>query len=370
MKKWIRIAISLVGCGIGAGICLGIVSLLMAMGVNFNGFFAQWWIPVLVYLVASLFFGLLFYLIEPSLVLRFRRLIAFVDGQISKLDTKDILLSTVGLIAGLLIAFLLTNLVNLIPFPPVAITLSVLLYIFLGYLGVDVALKRKGDEQAQALMEGLTRQTSHSTQQRSTLSRAERSIPPKVLDTSVIIDGRIYDVMKTGIIEGRVLIPEFVLQELRHIADSADSLRRQKGRRGLDILARMQREFPNVSVTDKDYEDMEVDEKLMRLAMEMKGKVITNDLNLNKVATVKEVGVININQLAAALKPPVLPGEVMQVRVIERGKEHGQGLAYMEDGTMIVIDNAADSVGKSMTVSVTSVLQTAAGRMVFARKSA
>lgn len=185
----------------------------------------------------------------------------------------------------------------------------------------------------------------------------------------MIIDGRIVDVLKTGIIEGTVVVPEFVLGELQHIADSADSLKRSKGRRGLDIVAQMQRELSiPVEITDKDYEDTpEVDLKLLKLAKETGGKVLTNDFNLNKVAAVQGVPVFNINDLANAVKPVLIPGEKIKVSIIKEGKEHGQGVAYLEDGTMIVVENGRESIGSMQNVVVTSVLQTSAGRMIFAR---
>jgi len=190
-----------------------------------------------------------------------------------------------------------------------------------------------------------------------------------VLDTSVIIDGRIFDICKTGIVEGTLVIPGFVLQELRHVADSADSLKRNRGRRGLDILNKIQKELDvPVKVDERDYEDMaEVDAKLLRLAAELNGVVVTNDYNLNKVAAVQGVLVLNINELANAVKPVVLPGEEMVVTILKDGKEAGQGVAYLDDGTMIVVDGGRRYMNETVEVTVTSVLQTAAGRMIFAK---
>lgn len=192
---------------------------------------------------------------------------------------------------------------------------------------------------------------------------------PKVLDTSVIIDGRILDISRTGFLEGEMVIPAFVLDELRHIADSADAMRRSRGRRGLDVLKKLQEEAEGpVRVEDKDYEGSEeVDVKLLRLARELHGAVMTNDYNLNKVAGVAGVPVLNINELAGALRPAVLPGEEMTVHIIREGKEPGQGVAYLEDGTMVVVENGRRRVGDTLTAEVTTVLQTSAGRMIFAR---
>ncbi|MFC5468793.1 PIN/TRAM domain-containing protein [Cohnella suwonensis] len=191
----------------------------------------------------------------------------------------------------------------------------------------------------------------------------------KILDTSVIIDGRIADICKTGFIEGTLVIPEFVLEELQHIADSSDLLKRNRGRRGLDILNKIQKEL-DVRVLiyeDANEEPGEVDSKLVKLAKAMKGKVVTNDFNLNKVCELQGVSVLNINDLANAVKPVVLPGEEIVVQVIKDGKEHGQGVAYLDDGTMIVVEGGRDFIGTTMEVLVTSVLQTSAGRMIFAK---
>jgi len=189
------------------------------------------------------------------------------------------------------------------------------------------------------------------------------------LDTSVIIDGRIADICKTGFVEGPLIIPQFVLEELQHIADSSDTLKRNRGRRGLDILNKIQKELDiEVIIYDKKIDDVEeVDSKLLKLAQMLKGKIITNDFNLNKVAEVQGIEVLNVNELANAVKPIVLPGEEMVVHVIKDGKEFNQGLAYLDDGTMIVVEGGKQYIGEKIDVIVTSVLQTSAGRMIFAK---
>ena len=192
---------------------------------------------------------------------------------------------------------------------------------------------------------------------------------PKLLDTSVIIDGRIADVCETGFVEGVFYTPRFVLQELQRIADSSDPLKRNRGRRGLDILNRMQKSSVNIEMLELDApETREVDEKLLILAKKHGAKIITNDFNLNKVAEIQGVPVLNINDLANALKPAVLPGELLTIRVIKEGKEAGQGIGYLDDGTMVVVDNGKVYMGQKIEVVVTSALQTAAGRMIFAKK--
>ncbi|MHB8482117.1 MAG: TRAM domain-containing protein [Nitrospiria bacterium] len=202
------------------------------------------------------------------------------------------------------------------------------------------------------------------------ISKNEKEpLSSKILDTSVIIDGRIADLCETGFLEGAFIIPHFILNELQHIADSSDSMKRARGRRGLDVLNRIQKMAGlDIRIVDDDFPSIkEVDDKIVALAKRMNYKVITNDLNLNKVAEFQGVKVLNINELSNALKPVVLPGEVMKVFILKEGKESGQGIAYLDDGTMIVVDDARRWIGKNVEVIVTSVLQTTAGRMIFTR---
>jgi uncharacterized protein YacL len=194
----------------------------------------------------------------------------------------------------------------------------------------------------------------------------------KILDTSVIIDGRVADIVETGFLDGTLVVPQFVLKELQYVADSSDSLKRNRGRRGLDILHRMQKMAGvEVIISDLDFPQVkEVDMKLIELARTLLGRIVTNDFNLNKVAQLRGVEVLNINELTNALKPVVLPGEVMNVFILKEGKEYNQGVAYLDDGTMVVVDNARNRIGRNLDVVVTSVLQTTAGRMIFGRHSA
>jgi uncharacterized protein YacL len=191
----------------------------------------------------------------------------------------------------------------------------------------------------------------------------------KVLDTSVIIDGRIADICETGFMDGTIVIPQFVLKELQLVADSSDSMKRNRGRRGLDILQKVQKMAGvEVTISDMDFPEVrEVDLKLIELARTLQGKIVTNDFNLNKVAQLRGVEVLNINELANSLKPVVLPGEIMKVFILKEGKEYNQGVAYLDDGTMVVVDNARKMIGKTIDVVVTSVLQTTAGKMIFGR---
>jgi uncharacterized protein YacL len=191
----------------------------------------------------------------------------------------------------------------------------------------------------------------------------------RILDTSVIIDGRIADICETGFMDGTLVIPQFVLKELQLVADSSDSMKRNRGRRGLDILQKIQKMSGlEVTISDVDFPEVrEVDLKLIELARTLQGKIVTNDFNLNKVAQLRGVDVLNINELANSLKPVVLPGELMKVFILKEGKEYNQGVAYLDDGTMVVVDNARKTIGKTIDVVVTSVLQTTAGKMIFGR---
>jgi len=310
--------------------------------------------------------GALGLLVSPLFV----RLLSWVSRRPatrkSVISTSGLVVGLFGLIIGLLIALLLAPTLGQIPV--VGAYLQVLSTAIFGLAGVWVAIARKDD------LLGLLSLHSRSLD-RSALLRGRKRVPQndkvsyKILDTSVIIDGRIADICKTGFVEGVLVVPRFVLEELQHIADSSDVLKRNRGRRGLDILREMQKD-PHivVQISDQDFDDLsEVDSKLVRLAVSMDAKIITNDYNLNKVADLQGVKVLNINELANAVKPVVLPGEEMVVHVVKDGKESGQGVAYLDDGTMIVVDGGKRFLGEEVDVLVTSVLQTAAGRMIFAK---
>ena len=230
-----------------------------------------------------------------------------------------------------------------------------LVVVFLGYMGVVIG-GQKAEWFEPARIVAAFRDSSRLHQY-------------KVLDTSVIIDGRIADICETGFLEGTLVVPQFVLRELQQVADSSDSLKRNRGRRGLDILQKMQKMAGvAVQIVETDFPEIrEVDLKLIELARKLGGKIVTNDFNLNKVAQLRGVPVLNINELANSLKPVVLPGELMKVFIIKEGKEQGQGVGYLDDGTMVVVDQAKKALGRTIEVSVTSVLQTTAGKMIFCR---
>jgi len=276
-----------------------------------------------------------------------------IEKIIKKAPLKVIFGGTFGLFLGLVIAQLLGYAFSGLQNSTIRISISVILICVFGYIGLVLGGKKV--EEFKWPGWGFFAKGS------------QKKDGGKILDTSVIIDGRVADICETDFLEGPLIIPQFILQELQHIADSADSLKRARGRRGLDILNRMQKgDTVEVKVVDDDYPDIkEVDAKLIALGREMNAKIVTNDFNLNKVAQLQGVPVLNINQLANALKPMVLPGEVLHLQIMREGKEQGQGVAYLDDGTMVVVENASRHLGQKVEASVTSILQTTAGRMIF-----
>lgn len=299
--------------------------------------------------------------LAPRLMAVVVSLTRWSEGKLHRMPPQELIGGAVGLITGLIIANLFSpSLHNL---PLVGAYLPLAANIFLAYLGWSVG-KKQGIPEIFAALPRLASKDKGGSQT-ATLTGRQGNI----LDTSVIIDGRIADICHTGFLGGPIIIPGFVLEELRHIADSSDLLKRNRGRRGLDILNRLRQEPDlRVEVSERDYDDLnEVDSKLVRLAQEIRGQIITNDFNLNKVAMLQGVKVLNINDLANAVKPVVLPGEEMPVQIIKDGKETGQGVGYLEDGTMIVVEGGRKYIGQTIVVIVTSVLQTSAGRMIFGR---
>ena len=350
------------------------------------------------------------YLVSPFFANKLQKFSIWVEGQLSKMPLQDVVAGVCGLAIGLIIANLLGAAFSNIPV--VGNYIPVVFSIVFGYLGIHIVirkqkeimellgrmvkLKKKPKEAAEgseaaaqasvaalpaALANGATLPgavqpgTVAAGGQILPMAGMVQSpgygsyVPCKLLDTSVIIDGRIADICSTGFLDGKLLIPVFVLEELQHIADSADALKRVRGRRGLDILQKIRTESGlQVEIINQDFDDIsEVDSKLIRLGQQLGGKIITNDYNLNKVSELQGVPVLNINDLSNAVKPVVIPGESMTVNVVKEGKEHGQGIAYLDDGTMIVVENGRYYLGKTIQVEVTSALQTSAGRMIFAK---
>lgn len=356
INKIVRIVLTIVGIFFGVSIAAVLENLGLFKSFDLN--------IIVIYAFFGLIFGFILFLIAPKMKILGERIGNIFESELLKFQTNDILIGSIGLIIGLIIAFLISQPLYNLNIPFLGTALSAILYLFFGYLGVTIAT-RKGDELASTLIGNRINTNQKAAKQEKT---SDVSLP-KILDTSVIIDGRIADICKTGFVEGTLIIPEFVLLELQHIADSSDGLKRNRGRRGLDILNKLQNEhIIDVKIESKDFPNIsEVDTKLLKLAEHMNGVVLTNDYNLNKVAEFHGVQVLNINELANAVKPVVLPGEEMTIQVVRDGKESGQGLAYLDDGTMIVVDGGKKHIGETLNVVVTSVLQTAAGRMIFAK---
>lgn len=316
--------------------------------------------------ILGMFVGaIIFFILSYLLVNYIVNFLRWVEDTLIKLPAVDLFFGSIGLIVGLVIAYFINMPLQDISIRILSQVLPFFIMIILGYLGFQVGFRRR--EEFVNLL-----RTAKKDKRRGYDEEGEKDVSqpsPKILDTSVIIDGRIADICQTNFLEGTIVIPQFVLGELQHIADSSDALKRNRGRRGLDILNRIQKELPvKVEIYEGDFEDIaEVDSKLIKLAKVIDGIVVTNDFNLNKVCDFQGVPVLNINDLANAVKPVVLPGEELHVQVIKDGKEHNQGVAYLDDGTMIVVEEGRDYIGKTIEVVITSVLQTSAGRMIFAK---
>jgi uncharacterized protein YacL len=283
-------------------------------------------------------------------------IVAF-EWRLRVMSLKRLIGSAIGSVLGIIGAYLFALVIrNSIAPGPTQSFLQIMVMLVMAYVGLAVGAN-KGDLLNLSALGGIF----------GGEKQGKKSY--KILDTSVIIDGRIADIAETGFLDGIMVIPQFVLRELQLVADSADSLKRNRGRRGLDILQRLQKTASlQIQIVEDDFPAVrEVDMKLIELAKVYEGKIITNDFNLNKVAQLQGVAVLNINELANSLKPIVLPGEIMRVFILKEGKEYNQGVAYLDDGTMVVVDNARKMIGKTIDISVTSVLQTTAGKMIFGK---
>ena len=354
-------------------------------------------------LLGALIGGLAGFFVSPYLIDKLGNFTAFVEKQLSKMPINDVIAGAVGLAIGLILANLLGNAFSRIPI--VGNYIPIIFSLVLGYLGVKITIKKRKEltgsfDFIPHMIKDILKSREAAKNEKESEKVApepvkveekpvqEENLPVdpsskvnlikvkkqnnknyKLLDTNVIIDGRIADICKTGFLEGTLLIPVFVLEELQYIADSSDTLRRVRGRRGLDVLQKIREDDTlEVEIMNVDFEDIQgVDSKLVRLAQKVGGKIITNDFNLNKVAQLRGVEVLNINELSNAVKPVVIPGETMKVQVVKDGKEPGQGVAYLDDGTMIVIENGHRYLSRTISVEVTSALQTSAGRMIFAK---
>jgi uncharacterized protein YacL len=353
-QRIIQIALGLIGGGIGFSIGYLVRSLDIITGSFLATAGYPWYV---LHAAIALFFAVAVFLVAPWLIRVVLQMIRFFESKLQRTPMQDLIGGAFGIIVGLVIANLLGA--SLARIPIIGPYIPVAASLFFGYLGLSLGLKKR-DELGSLFSSFRVGKT------RSDSARGHY----KILDTNVIIDGRIADICKSGFLEGTLVVPRIVLEELQHIADSSDLLRRNKGRRGLDILNKMRKEMGiRIDVRDFEKQDgIEVDAMLLKIAKRLDAPVVTNDYNLNKVAELENVKVLNINELANAVKPLYLPGEeIGAVDVIRDGKEAGQGIAYLEDGTMIVIENGKRHIGQNIPVVVTSVLQTSAGRMIFAK---
>lgn len=376
IERLMRFIITLLGAGIGTGIA---ALLLPFLARRYPDFMTRAVGAFVLYGGLILLGALIFFAFSYPIYTRCMQLMTALERRWDSMPTRQCALVLGGLLGGLLVAALLTQLVLSAGASLLTISFSALMYVMLGYVGSRIGLHRYregkrfghrrhrgGDslsDEALSLTDEVLEEDGEPVPE-----VAPSAIPPKLLDTSVIIDGRILDIVKTGFLEGDIIIAQFVLAELRHIADSGDAMRRARGRRGLDVLAKLRELNTSIIIEETDYPDVdEVDVKLLRLCRDRGGVVVTNDYNLNKVAGVTGIRVLNINDLANAVKPMLMAGEEMNVQIVREGKEPGQGVAYLDDGTMIVIENGRRHVGEAVPVVVTTVLQTSAGRMIFTR---
>ncbi len=354
------------------------ISYFLGYNIHSTGLLGYSYIHWLFAIVSVLFFGWIGWVITPFLIKFLLKYSEIVASVLAKAPSADIIVSLIGVLVGLVLA----NLIGA-PFsrlPIVGPYIPIVLSIVLALTGAKVASHKSKDilglfyrsrPQGKDLpveAEEMTKEQEETVVDADALP-VELAASNKLLDTSVIIDGRISDILKTGFLEGNLVIPHFVLDELQRLSDSSDNLKRAKGRRGLDFIHELQEIFPHVViVNDMEYEMIQdVDSKLIALAKDTGSMIVTNDFNLNKVASIQGIRVLNINDLANAVKPVVIPGEEMTVYLLREGKESGQAIAYLQDGTMIVVEGGRKYIGNKIRIAVTSVLQTSAGRMIFAK---
>jgi uncharacterized protein YacL len=358
LKKLLRGIFSVIGLIIGYFIS----EILLTIPQIANSTYLSTAIAIVAFVIIICFiFGLILYIISPIIYKGISNLIEYIEKSMQKMSITEIIYGTVGAVIALILMTFIAKPISEMN-RSIGPILLILINIVAAIIGARIMIKKKED--ITALLVNIKKPAIKEKKAKEVVKGI-----PKILDTSVIIDGRIFDICETGFIEGPLVIPNFVLDELRHISDSSDSLKRNRGRRGLDILNRIQKELLiETQIVEDDFPKIaEVDAKLLKLAQKIDGKVITNDYNLNKVAEFQGVPVLNINELSNAIKPVVLPGEEMIIDIVKDGKESSQGVAYLEDGTMIVVEGGRKYIGQTTDVIVTSVLQTAAGRMIFAK---
>lgn len=371
VQRLLRVLIALVGAGVGAGAAAMVLQLITLARPAYRASVES---LASIYTGTCLVGALIFFLLSKRILNRCMDWGTRVEQHMEKMPMSQVVSSVTGLICGLIIAALLSQILNFVGTSLFTTAISAILYVVFGTMGLSVGIKRApdladmhdrfGDFRGRRAQRKSARITRDAADEEETLA-----LRPKLLDASVIIDGRVFDVARTGFLEGELVVPQFVLEELRRIASSADLQKRSRGRRGLELLEKAQQSAsPALRIDPTDWADVpDTDVKLLRLAKACGGLVVTNDYNLNKVASVSGIQVLNLNDLASALKPAVMAGEELRMLISKEGKEPGQGVGYLADGTMIVVEGGRAHLNQTVDVIVSSVLQTSAGRMIFAR---
>ena len=357
MEKLLRLLLVLLGAGIG----LAVAQLGLALyRLSYQNTDIPAWVPVAAYTAMGVLGALILLLLSGRIIRRVSSLSREMQREFDKMPVNQLLSAVIGLILGLIVAALLRHMVTFLGDGVAGAALTAILYLTLGALGYNIGKRRSREFLAMIMRLSGAREKS-KTRKHGYASR-------KYVDTSAIIDGRILEVAKTGFIEGEFVVPQYVVDEVQRVADSSDDSRRERGRRGLEILREMRDSLKQLTVDPADIEDLQdVDVKLLRQARGCGGTVITVDYNLQKAAAVSGVRSLNVNALADALRPAIVQGMEIRIRLEREGKEPGQGVAHLDDGTMIVVENGKALIGSEADVTVTSVLQTSAGRMIFAR---
>ena len=356
LERLLRILLVLMGIGIGLAVFQLVFQLFQLANPNTS---IQAWIPVAGYTGMGLLGGLIMLIFSTRILMRFTRLSSQMQRQIDKMPLNQLISAVTGLILGLIIAALLRQVIPNAGTGVAGTALSAILYVVLGWLGYSIGKRRSREF-------GMMITRLSGVREKRKITRHGYAAR-KFIDTSAVIDGRILPVLKTGFIEGEIVLPQYVIDEVRKLADSSDESTRERGRRGLDMLASLQEEnLLNISDSD-DETTTDVDVKLLRAARDCGGTVITTDYNLQKAAAVSGIRTLNVNALTEALRPAIAAGMELTVRITKEGREAGQGVAYMNDGTMIVIEDGKARIGEEADITVTAVRQTSAGRMVFAK---
>lgn len=360
VQRLLRWLVALLGAGLGAALLLGAGEVLRLVHSEWQPSFAT---LLIAYVGTAVFFGGVFYLLGQRIIELCVAGGSDLEKRLDRMPFAQVLSTTGGLIAGLMIAALVSQIFNFMGQSLFTTVLSTIVYVVLGVTGLTVGKKRAGD------LSALLERVPGKLTRRHRKSEEEPRLRPKLLDTSLLIDGRIQGVCRAGFVEGEMVVPAFVMAELMHIADAADPVKRSRGRRGLDMLEQLKADGKlHLRLDETDYDDLNgTDVKLLRLAQELDAIIITGDSSLQKAAAVAGISAWNLNELASALRTAVVQGQELTVQIVKEGKEPGQGIAYLADGTMMVVDGGGRLLGESTAVVVGNVVQTSAGRMIFAK---